>query len=678
MMRACALFYIIGIILLFSPIVGLPHSGSDLEKNLQESGFDDIISIHGPWDFYWNKLIYHDELLNQQDTLGKIEVQLPSYWSDYTINGLTLPGLGFGTFTKTIVLSSDKKGPIGVLIPAIDVAYQFYINGQLMASVGTVGTTEKDEVPGYMNSLVEYWPQTDTLQLLFHVSNFHHRRGGIWKEVKFGELQQVKNYFLRDHALDFISLGVLLAFGLFYLIFSFFKKEEKSLLFLSVSFILVFIRGICTNHFPVNVIFPLSWEWMVKLEYLSTFGALLLGVWGFYFIKPIRWIKWVMQFFTGANILALIVILITKVAVFSYTLYAFYVFLVSFVLLYAIQLVIVMRRNRSVPMLYVLGAIVLVFAAFNDLMIAASDNYIFDFYILPQMFIVFVLLLSVSFFQRYASTLKIEKQLRNELTNLTIELESTVEKRTSQVIEKTQIIEEQNQLLQKDIKLKNRILSIIGHDIRSPLSFVIMGLDVVSDKNIDEGYRNSFVQKILFSVSNLALLVDNLLSWGLSQNKQLTIYPDECDLSTLINRTVMNYAGISENKKITFYQDVPSNVSAWYDENTIHIVLRNLLSNALKFTPQGGEISISLKQESDQVVVSISDSGVGISAGVKELLLSGNDVVSTEGTNREKGTGLGLILCRELITLNNGHFSLESELGTGTKVVFTLPVKSPQ
>jgi len=83
---------------------------------LQKFGFDDIISIHGPWDFHWNKLIYHGELLNQQDTLEKIEVQLPSYWSDYTINGLTLPGLGFGTFTKTIVLSSDKKGPIGVLI----------------------------------------------------------------------------------------------------------------------------------------------------------------------------------------------------------------------------------------------------------------------------------------------------------------------------------------------------------------------------------------------------------------------------------------------------------------------------------------------------------------------------------------------------------------------------------
>lgn len=678
MMRACALLNIIGIILLLSPLAVLSHSGSNLEKNLQKFGYDDIISIQGPWDFYWNKLIYHDELLNRPDTLDKIEVQTPSYWSDYTINGLTLPGLGFGTFTKTIVLSSGKKEPIGVLIPAIDVAYRFYINGQMMASVGTVGTTDKEEVPGYMNSLVEYWPQTDTLQLLFHVSNFHHRRGGIWKEVKFGELQHVKNYFLRDHVFDFISLGVLLAFGLFYLIFSFFNKEEKSLLFLSISFILVFIRGMCTNHFPINFVFPLSWEWMVKLEYLSTFGALLLGVWGFYFIKPIRWIKWVMQFFTVANILALIVILTTKVAVFSYTLYAFYVFLVSFVLLYAIQLVMVMRRNRSVPMLYVLGAIVLVFAAFNDLMIAASDNYIFDFYILPQMFIIFVLLLSVSFFQRFASTLKIEKQLRNELTNLTIELESTVEKRTSQVIEKTQIIEEQNQLLQKDIKLKNRILSIIGHDIRSPLSFVVMGLDVVSDKKIDEGYRSSFVQKILFSVSNLALLVDNLLSWGLSQNKQLTIYPDECDLSTLINRTVMNYAGISENKKITFYQDVPSNVSAWYDENTIHIVLRNLLSNALKFTPQGGEISISLKQESDRVVVSISDSGVGISAGVKELLLSGNDVVSTEGTNKEKGTGLGLILCRELITLNNGHFSLESELGTGTKVVFTLPVKSPQ
>ena len=141
--------------------------------------------------------------------------------------------------------------------------------------------------------------------------------------------------------------------------------------------------------------------------------------------------------------------------------------------------------------------------------------------------------------------------------------------------------------------MKKQNFVIIGHDIRSPLSFVIMGLDVVSDKNIDEGYRNSFVQKILFSVSNLALLVDNLLSWGLSQNKQLTIYPDECDLSTLINRTVMNYAGISENKKITFYQDVPSNVSAWYDENTIHIVHTELALECFEIYSLVDESSIS-------------------------------------------------------------------------------------
>jgi len=314
-----------------------------------------------------------------------------------------------------------------------------------------------------------------------------------------------------------------------------------------------------------------------------------------------------------------------------------------------------------------------IISSINDLLIAFSKTPIIDSYILPVAFVFFVIIISVGFFQRFAITYQNEKQLSKELTKLNVELETIVENRTNRLNEIRKIIESQNELLQKDIHLKNRILSIIGHDIRSPLAFVVMGLDLIADKNISEDQRNLFVHKMQFAINNLFLLVDNLLSWGTSQNKQLKLFPEEYDLSVLVSRVFDQFLPLAENKEIIFEKDIQSTITAWFDENTITIVVRNLISNAIKFTPHNGVISITVSDSDGFAEVKVADSGIGIPPEKIKHIYEGADIKSTEGTDNEKGTGLGLILCKELVTINGGQFSIQGQPGEGSIFSFTLP-----
>jgi len=632
-----------------------------------------VQQISDDWVFFWKELI-DPKLMNIPSVSNAVNVELPSYWTDYKVNGANLPGIGYGSFCKTLVLPKGYNHPIGLLVPTIDVAFRFYINGELICGAGEVGTSNEQEIPGYSPTLVKYNPTSDTLHILFHVSNFHHRRGGIWKEFIIGDYSEVSDSFNnKEWAIDFISLGILFSFGVFFLIFSFYNRVEKSLPFLSMAFLFVLVRGVSTNHFPLMLLTDISWEWMIRLEYIGNFGAVVMGMWGFFHIKPVKWIKYILLSFTACLIIVFLAILLLDVRWFAYSIYLFNLYLGTFFILFCFQLFYIIKASEKFPWLFFTGVFLVTFAALNDLMIAFAKTLLFNFYILPIVFIIFVFILSVGFFRRFYETFEREKLLSKELTQLTIELENIVEKRTAQVNEKNKIIESQNATLQEDIQLKNRILSIIGHDIRSPLSFLTMGLELVIDKNLPEESRMTFIQKIIFSANNLFLLVDNLLSWGLSQNKQLKLFAEDVDLSLLIDRIVDQFLPITENKEIVLKRDIPIGTTAWCDENTVTIVIRNLLSNAVKFTPREGEISMSFSLVGDFVEVKVADTGVGISLEKLNQINHGIEINSSEGTDHEKGTGLGLILCKELVHLNHGKFAVESELQKGSCFTFTLP-----
>jgi signal transduction histidine kinase len=167
------------------------------------------------------------------------------------------------------------------------------------------------------------------------------------------------------------------------------------------------------------------------------------------------------------------------------------------------------------------------------------------------------------------------------------------------------------------------------------------------------------------------------MEWSRSQTGRIEFNPEYFEMVNFINNTVPLFENISIQKSITIRTELPLNAPVFADKAMISTVLRNIISNAIKFTKPLGHISISVTETKSEVTVSVTDNGIGISKERIEKLFRLDESDSTPGTQNEKGTGLGLILCKEFIEKHSGKIWVESEAGKGSRFSFTLPVRQP-
>lgn len=221
--------------------------------------------------------------------------------------------------------------------------------------------------------------------------------------------------------------------------------------------------------------------------------------------------------------------------------------------------------------------------------------------------------------------------------------------------------------------LKDKMFSVIGHDLRSPLSSVKMTLEFLSfmtEENPELAENINIMQKTTDEVFGL---LDNLLGWAKSQSGNLFVEPEQVSLNEIVNSIYLLNKGNINLKKIQFHFDKEKDLSVFADMNTLKTVFRNLVSNAIKFTPEGGKISINSQKQDDHVLVEIKDSGVGIPTENIPKLFDSAQHVTTYGTNRESGSGLGLVLCHDYVVKNKGKIWVESTVGEGTSFFVQLP-----
>lgn len=235
---------------------------------------------------------------------------------------------------------------------------------------------------------------------------------------------------------------------------------------------------------------------------------------------------------------------------------------------------------------------------------------------------------------------------------------------------------------QEKIKLSEAIagnmkfLSIIAHDLKSPFCSILAGLELLkaslANYNIDE--IEKYADFAYNSTNRGIALLDNLLSWAMIQNlQQNNINLVEVNLHELLCDEVEIFDNISRQKNLQIINSVAPYINVNSDSQMVRTILRNLISNATKFTKPGGKIIISAFEKGDYVEVEIEDNGVGIPENVQAELFKTNQMFSTKGTNNEQGTGLGLILCKEYIELLGSELIIWSKPETGSRFAFTLP-----
>ncbi len=242
----------------------------------------------------------------------------------------------------------------------------------------------------------------------------------------------------------------------------------------------------------------------------------------------------------------------------------------------------------------------------------------------------------------------------------------------------------QSKQLKEVSAAKDKFLSIIAHDLRNPLSAIIGFSDLLANNysSLSEKDKIDYLQNIRLSSESMLRLLMGLLDWSKSQSGKMVVKPEEINVFHLVNEVKDPLRFQALNKKIELDSDIKSNTYVVGDKEMVKTILRNLISNAIKFTPLNGTIKIVSNEVLDQninkefVEISVIDNGVGIKKENLEKITSLNQNVRTKGTNDESGSGLGLLLCKELIEKNNGYFYIKSMENSGSTFTFALPKKN--
>nr|MBC7611718.1 tetratricopeptide repeat-containing sensor histidine kinase [Pseudopedobacter sp.] len=220
---------------------------------------------------------------------------------------------------------------------------------------------------------------------------------------------------------------------------------------------------------------------------------------------------------------------------------------------------------------------------------------------------------------------------------------------------------------------KSKFFSIISHDLRGPLSSLSGMFRLFEEGHLTDEELNIFMLELGTNFKNTSNLVDNLLVWGKSQMQGEVLCKKRINLSQICDESISIIASQYLNKNLKFSNNLLFNY-AFADVESISAVIRNLINNAAKFTPKGGEIAISSAKRGDKVILCIKDNGVGLTHEQKEQIFN-HEFYSSKGTQNESGTGLGLMICEEFIHKNGGEFWVESEKSKGSSFYFSVPLK---
>lgn len=225
---------------------------------------------------------------------------------------------------------------------------------------------------------------------------------------------------------------------------------------------------------------------------------------------------------------------------------------------------------------------------------------------------------------------------------------------------------------------KDKLFSILAHDLKNPISSVIGLAELLKDESVilSESKRAQLISNLYEVGLSSNRILDEVLSWSQIQANQVVVESREINLRELVERVVTNQQPIAGVKNISISYSVNTEVFVQSDYNIVSTVLRNLIANAIKYSYSNAEILVSVDLIVDFVEVSIKDNGVGLSDDIKESLLHSVNIQSTRGTSNEKGSGLGLVICRELITKIGGKLLVESEVGKGSTFSFTIPIRN--
>lgn len=663
-------------------LVLLAGCGSIKEKPKVKAGELDLsqydftksgsVLLNGEWEFYWSKF-YHWQDFRGNVSYPKQLVKVPQNWNNFKVQGTPVGGYGYATYRMKLKLAKAHMR-LGIKMLTVGTSYELYINNELLCSNGKISTSKQGAVPSYNPMVVNFKNPAREVEVLWLISNYHHRKGGAWQEIRIGLEHQINQDREITALEDFFLMGSIFIMALYHIGLFWARRKNISALYFSGVCLMAAIRLTVTDEYFLHDFLDIHWFSIIRLEYLSMNLGMPVTVWLLQTLYPNEYPKRLAQAQTIAfGMLGLIVLFLpphifTATAVFSQVGIIVSGFYAAFLLTKAAL------RKREGALLFIGGFLAFFASVVNDILY--STDIIETGNLFGVGLFVFIFSQALLLSRRFSKAFGKAEQLTKALNFSNQNLEEIVGVRTQDLKETNnklnQSLEELDAINEKLIELdkfKEQMMGMIVHDLKNPLNSII-GL---SEQQNDPRFFSTIHQ----SGQRMQGLIMDILDVQKFEESKMKLLKDQLSFEEFFNPAIhqIKFLTKEKNHQITV-QSLP-NAFVETDKDLMIRVMVNLLTNASKYTPQNGKINIYTERitEDDQhfYKISVEDSGTGIPATHLDKVFSKFHQATQKNSGAIRSTGLGLTFCKLTIEAHGGNIGVVSPPGKGATFWFTLP-----
>lgn len=615
---------------------------------------DGPVNLSGEWVFVWNRLLHPTDVTAHGHPVEYMTV--PGIWNGRFVSGQSLPGYGCASYCLKVLLpcraDAAEGEKLGLKVQDLGTAYSLYINGLPAGAGGVVGESPEKASPGYWPDVAEASPGSGDMDIVLYVSNYHHRKGGVWETISLGPLPVLRDMREKNLARDFFLFGSIFLMGAYHLVLFSLRTKDRSYLFFGVFCMLIALRVLVTGEYYAVRMAPwIKWEFILKMEYLSFYAGVPAFFLFVHSMFPAEFSRKILAGIAAAGFFFCCIVICSSSGCYSHTMRS-YQGLTAAICLYGLfVLITAVGRKREDALPFMSGFIIMFAAVINDFL---HNNMIIQTgYLVPCGLVVFIVLQAFLLSRRFSRTLC-------AVEHLTVELER------------------KNRKLMDMDAMRDDFLATVSHELRTPLNG-IMGIaeTMVDGQSGMLSLESKFnLGLVIASARRLAALVNDLLDFARLKSCDIILNRGPVDIKALGDIVMAFVRPLVGSKNLALINAVEAGVPhVFADENRVQQVLYNLVGNAVKFTPSGSVVLGSRPSgRKGWIEVTVSDTGIGIHPEKRAGIFTYDEEAGGGRPGSQGGAGIGLSIARKLVELHGGAIWAGEAHGGGSAFTFTLPL----
>jgi len=625
------------------------------------------LNLSGEWQFHYGGFLSAQEMRALKPS-EKYYVKVPSNWADSNTNGKKWPVFGAGTYYLRIVLDTASLGAIrsfAFYVGDITTAYKIYVNGQLVMKLGKTSTSAAGSQPMFCPQLGTFCSNQDTLNVIMHVSNyFYPHFSGVSRSILFGREDTIRTTVLFRRAMSVFLLSIYAILFLFQLLVYLTNRKEKSHLMIALLSVFFYCNLMLNGELTIFHYFTHFSYFTGYRIWLSTLcvAPLAFGLIRNAFPNELK--SWVLK--ASSVLYGLIFVLLFTLDLDFILEHLYMVILLTGIcilyLLYVLVMAVINKRKTSV--IHLISFFILLATFLKDLLFVAKPDSIG--FISPFGVCLYMLIQSSLAWFKFASAHRLTNELKGQLEIANHHLEEIVSQRTME-------LQKSNERLEKVNKQKDFLITSITHDLKNSFNVLINFSKIMKEEPNLDTEQKSIVEMINDSARKGYRVLENILSWA---KIQVTNYAEATlieNLSDLVEKNLAHFSEAIQKKELKITMRINDEWLFHCHEGQLDSILRNLISNAVKFSKHGGTVMVSNQASDHSVQIVVHDEGIGMPTEMCSTIFDITINQKRPGTSGEEGTGLGLLIVKELTESNHGHISCSSTPSTGTDFIVEFP-----